>query len=236
MFEDWGMAESTGSKFKKLASKADLSFDVLAKGMGYAGASSIQRYLADEFEEPLPLKVAKKAAKAMAGRGGVVEADVLALAGIETANVRPAPNPLVHGSAALPLDVPVFGTAVGGSEGDFSFSGTTIDYVRRPPGISPVRQIYALFVRGSSMAPWREEGELIFEDPARPPRFGDYVVIELHPARSGEPGPAYVKRFIGKTPTKLKLLQFNPSREIELALDKIIKLHRVIPQDDLLGI
>ena len=42
------------------------------------------------------------------------------------------------GVTSMPVDVPVFGTAVGGSEGDFSFNGQVVDYVRRPPGVMAI--------------------------------------------------------------------------------------------------
>ena len=62
---------------------------------------------------------------------------------------------------AMPVDVPVFGTAVGGEQGDFSFNGEVTDYVRRPQGVAPMRSLYALWVTGDSMAPWNCSGDLI---------------------------------------------------------------------------
>jgi len=137
--------------------------------------------------------------------------------------------------ASLPVDVPVFGVAVGGSGGDFRLNGQVVDYVRRPPGISNLRNVYALWILGDSMSPWNKDGDLIYVSPARPPVVGDHVVVQLQDAADGEPGLAMVKLLIGKTPTQLKLGQYNPIREFTLALAKIKSIHKVLSLRELLG-
>ena len=137
--------------------------------------------------------------------------------------------------ASLPIDVPVFGVAVGGSDGDFRLNGQVVDYVRRPPGISSLRNVYALWIMGDSMSPWNKDGDLIYVTPARPPVVGDHVVVQLQDASDGEPGLAMVKLLIGKTPTQLKLGQYNPTREFNLALTKVKAVHKVLSLRELLG-
>jgi len=137
--------------------------------------------------------------------------------------------------ASLPSDVPVFGVAVGGSEGDFRFNGQVVDYVRRPPGISNHRNVYALWILGESMSPWNKDGDLIYVSPAKPPTVGDHVVVQLQDVDDGEPGVAMVKLLIGKTPTQLKLRQYNPHREFNLPLTKVKSVHKVLSLRDLLG-
>lgn len=137
--------------------------------------------------------------------------------------------------ASLPSDVPVYGVAVGGSEGDFRFNGQVVDYVRRPPGITNHRNVYALWILGESMSPWNKDGDLIYVSPAKPPVVGDHVVVQLADANDGEPGVAMVKLLIGKTPTQLKLRQYNPQREFALPLAKVKSVHKVLSLRDLLG-
>jgi len=137
--------------------------------------------------------------------------------------------------ASLPSDVPVYGIAVGGSEGDFRFNGQVVDYVRRPPGIANHRNVYALWILGESMSPWNKDGDLIYVSPAKPPIVGDHVVIQLQETADGEPGVAMVKLLIGKTPTQLKLRQYNPQREFALPLAKVKSVHKVLSLRDLLG-
>lgn len=140
------------------------------------------------------------------------------------------------GVASMPIDVPVFGTAVGGAEGDFSFNGQVVDYVRRPPGVMKMRNMYALWVIGDSMAPWNKSGDLIYVTPSRPPVPGDHVVIEMIGGAENEPGIAMVKLLVGRTATQLKLKQYNPEREFNLALNKVKSVHKVLSLRDLLGV
>lgn len=144
------------------------------------------------------------------------------------------PAPSISG---MPLDVPEMGTAVGGSAGDFSLNGQVIDYKRRPPGIANNRNVFCLRVRGDSMAPKYEEGDLIYVSPNRPTKSGDDILVEMKPTKPGEPGNAYVKRLVSKTPTKLILRQFNPpSDRIELQQEKILRVCYVFTMADLIGV
>ena len=137
--------------------------------------------------------------------------------------------------ASLPVDVPVYGVAVGGTEGDFRFNGQIVDYVRRPPGIANLRNVYALWILGDSMSPWNKNGDLIYVSPAQPPATGDYVVVQLNDVADGEAGTAMVKLLAGKTPTLLKLAQHNPAREFTVPLSKIKAIHKVLSLRELLG-
>lgn len=136
----------------------------------------------------------------------------------------------------MPLDVPVMGTAVGGSDGDFSLNGQYVDYVRRPPGIAKNYKVFAVFVQGSSMEPRFDEGSLVYVDPFRPVRSGDDVLIEMQPARAGEPGPAMIKQLVSKTPVRLSVRQFNPAKEITLPGDRVLRVCLILKLADLLGI
>lgn len=143
----------------------------------------------------------------------------------------------VPGISSMPVDLPEIGVAAGGNNGDFSMNGETIDYKRRPPGLAANRRAFAIRVIGESMYPRFEEGELVYIDPMRPPRIGDYVLIELKPVRGGEPGHAYIKRLLAKTSTKLRLGQFNPARDdIDLPLDRVLRVSTVLQLADLLGV
>lgn len=147
---------------------------------------------------------------------------------------RPVESP-VKDVVTQPQDVPVFGTVLGGKEGDFAILDETIEYVRRWPGIMTKTKVYALYVQGDSMADWAQSGDLIFVDPNQPPRVGDYVVIQMKPGPEGGTR-AYVKRLLARTPTKLKVLQLNPRREIEFNADHVGKVHKVLSTKDLAGI
>lgn len=102
----------------------------------------------------------------------------------------PAPDaPLPPMRTEMPKDVPVYGTVVGGSgQGslfDFELNGTVVDYVRRPPRIAGRADVFAAYVAGGSMAPWREPGQLIYAESVKSPKPLDYVLVELKPRDGG---------------------------------------------------
>ena len=137
---------------------------------------------------------------------------------------------------AMPRNIPVRGTAVGGDDGHFEFNGDVIEYVRRPPGILTAKNIFAVYVSGTSMSPRFEEGELVFVHPDKPAVSGCDVLVELH-GRDGEPGPCYIKRLLKRTPTRLVLQQFNPPRDdIEVPIKKVRLVYRILSTSELLGV
>lgn len=165
----------------------------------------------------------------LAGALGVT-AEALALrAGAQSATATLSP-------LQLPADVPVLGTAVGGDSGDFSFNGMVVDYVRRPQGVAQMRNIYALWVTGDSMAPWNRRGDLIYVTPTRPPVPGDHVVVELAGVQAHEAGTAMVKLLAGQTPTQYRLRQYNPERDFTIARTRVKAIHKVLSLRELMGI
>lgn len=154
--------------------------------------------------------------------------------------VAPATVPFPD-RTSMPLDVPVLGTAEGGNGDDrFQMVGEVIDYVRRPPGIAKAKHVFALNVRGTSMEPRYEEGDLIFLNPTLPARPGDDIVIEFTATAQEEYSEGCLKRLVRKTPTKLIVKQFNPpagqSAELEFDLDIVKAIHRVLTLSELMGV
>lgn len=133
-------------------------------------------------------------------------------------------------------NVPVLGTAVGGADGEFTLNGETIQFIPRPPGLTSVRKLYALYVSNDSMSPRYEHGDLIYVNPTRDPSIGDDVVIELHGAEGAPNGPGYIKRLRSRSASKIVVEQFNPAMEIEFDRAEVKNLHRVVPIRELLGI
>jgi SOS-response transcriptional repressor LexA len=138
--------------------------------------------------------------------------------------------------STMPVDVPVYGTVVGGADGDFEMNGEVIDRVRRPAGLTNARNAFALYVVGSSMSPRYDVGDLIFVHPGRPPVSGSDVVVELHAKDEFGRGKALLKIYRGKTPTQLLLSQLNPARELQIPLDEVKQVWRVLRTNELLGI
>lgn len=239
------VTESTSARTLKALRKRVPKLSVRALATLLDMPHTTYAYYEDDYKEPyLPLDLVKKLAAILAGRGQppISKAEVLALAGLPDLepNVAPLSEQIGFPAPQIgsgPADVPELGTAVGGSHGDFSLNGQVIDYKRRPPGIASNRGVFCIRVRGESMAPRFEEGDLIFVDPNRPAKGGDDVLVEMKPQRAGEPGNAYIKRLVSKTPTKLILRQFNPAdAKVELQAEKVLRVSYILTLADLVGV
>lgn len=139
--------------------------------------------------------------------------------------------------AQMPRDVPVRGAAACGTDGAFEFnSGDPIDYIRRPPRLENVRDVYALYILGASMSPWREEGQIVYVHPLQPPKIGDYVVLQLLPLRDGEAPRAYVKKLEKRNSLEITVSQYNPAKRLTFPVNRIVSVHRIMDWSELLGV
>lgn len=154
---------------------------------------------------------------------------------VDLADAKDLPKRPLFGG---PRNVPVLGTAVGGSDqdGDFRFNGDTIDYVPRPAAIAMRKDVYAVYLQNTSMHPRYKDGACLYIDPHRKPSVDDEALIELYPEEEGENGRGYIKTIVRRTSTQLIVSQYNPSKEITFDAKRVKTLHRVIPYEELLGI
>jgi phage repressor protein C with HTH and peptisase S24 domain len=166
---------------------------------------------------------------------------LLAVLGPDAARrVRPDMQASEFREADVPLprmplkDVPVLGTAAGGDyeKGAFQLTPDAVDYVRRPPGLLSAKEIYALYVEGSSMIPRFEPGELIYVNPNRPVRPGDYAIIQEQVDEDTIRG--FVKQFVKRSGDWIIVRQLNPEGEMKFKAH--VKLHRVLTIADLMGV
>jgi phage repressor protein C with HTH and peptisase S24 domain len=139
---------------------------------------------------------------------------------------------------AMKRDVPIYGTAAG-SLGDGAFQmetgGTPIDFARRPPGISEARDVYAMYVDGSSMRPRFRQGELVFVSERRPISIDDDIIIQI---QTGEHDPiqTYIKRLVRRTADTFIVEQFNPPATIEFKRKHVVAVHKVLTTNEVAGI
>src|SRR3546814_18043909 len=123
--------------------------------------------------------------KVLAVAGKTVADLYLADAGIQPALVNPPFNP--HD---LPRDVPIHGTAMGGSlevrsNGELSQIEETlvedgvVGYARRPPSIDSNRKSYALYITGESMEPRYRAGDLVYVEDRKSVVSGKSVSIRV---------------------------------------------------------
>lgn len=222
-----------------------LSMDDFAKEIGYAGASSYQRYERDDYRKPfLPVDLVRRIDGRFTGEGEppLTAEEVWELAGPFRRPTEKRPSEVDVSERmelpridSMPRDLPVFGTAVGGNEGDFLLNGTTVDYVRRPPALASIKDAFAVFLQGDSMAPRFERGELLYIHPGRPATPGRYVLVEMH-GEHGEPGASYVKRLLKRNAAVVVLEQFNPPETIELPAKEVRAVYPILNNAELMGL
>lgn len=158
------------------------------------------------------------------GKGKMVDADAA-----PTPQVVP-PMGNVAGRAepvAFPARrIPVYGHAMGGLEGALILDNIPVDQVECLPGLEFVPDAYAVYVIGDSMAPRYLAGECVYVHPAKQPRKGDYVVVQV--AVDGEPSIGYVKQFVGYIEGSLVLSQLNPPTTISFEQHKVRAVHKIV--------
>ncbi|MEK9900096.1 MAG: S24 family peptidase [Rhodospirillaceae bacterium] len=151
----------------------------------------------------------------------------------ETA-VAPRAPATSQATDAASRDLPVLGTALGGSadapDGMFVMNGEIQDYVERPPSLRGVTSAYAVYVADTSMVPRYFPGETLHVHPGRAVVRGEdtFVVVQLRAASTGEPPRALVKQYLRQTADSLYLRQFNPATELVFPMDRVESLHLII--------
>lgn len=137
---------------------------------------------------------------------------------------------------AMPADIEVMGTAAGSLfSGAFQIEGV-IDYVRRPPALAGARDVYALYIEGSSMEPRYFPGDLVYVHPHRPPRIGDVVIIQ---EVNGTPNAitASIGVLQKRSNGAVILAKYNPAdSQITIPNERIAAIHRVLSTNELFGV
>lgn len=148
---------------------------------------------------------------------------------VKNANVNPPSRQV------MPNDVPVLGTAAGSMEGAFQLVDGVIDYVRRPPALMNSRDVYSIFVEGSSMDPEHRHGDLRFINPHKPARIGDSIVIQIK--NDGRlTYDAMIGHLVKRTATQLIIGKLNPEMTLTFSLQDIVSVHKVLDMNELFGV
>ncbi|MBB3034027.1 SOS-response transcriptional repressor LexA [Erythrobacter lutimaris] len=109
-----------------------------------------------------------------------------------------------------------------------------VRYIRRPAMLAGRRGVYAIYFHGSSMEPRFYAGEVGLVDPNRPPGPGEYVLVQLNSGDSDEVVSVLVKKLVRRNAQEIVLEQYNPALTFTLPLSKVQRVHRIMPQTELL--
>lgn len=208
-----------GLSRRELAIKADMSESHIVK--------------LERGERPITYNMAVKLAPAL----GVKPSEIMpAIEGVMSSSLKPLStniNASVENIKNKPKDVPVKGTASGSQPGYFLLDDNIIDYVRRPTGIENRADVFALYVVGESMEPRYFSGDLIYIDPHRPAKVGDFVIVQC--VIDGE-STVVVKRLMKRNSEKIILEQYNPEQVIEIKMETVEFVYRIFDLHELIGI
>ena len=116
--------------------------------------------------------------------------------------------------------IPLYGQAVAGEHGEIVMDGNVLGYVQSLPSLVSVKEPYALLVSGDSMEPRYFDGEVVYLDPSRRPRKGDFVVAQIFDD-DGVTVLGYCKQLVQHTTEKLVLGQMNPAIELVFPAERV---------------
>lgn len=144
-----------------------------------------------------------------------------------TATPLPTPNATIGDKiVSIGKSIPVYGSAVGGVDGEFEMNGSLLYEVMAPPVLNDVSGAYAVIVTGDSMEPAYYDGFTCFVDPSRRVSRGDFVVVQIQ-RDEHSPRLAYVKRFVRHNSEELVLEQFNPPKQLRFPHEQVVSVHYI---------
>jgi len=122
-------------------------------------------------------------------------------------------------------DLPVYGSALGGPDGEMIVSFEPIEWVRRPAPLEGVNGGFGFYMIGESMSPAFEPGDMILCHPTRPPFAGQDVLV-IRRLDGGQ--NALVKRLVRIGGGGLRLRQFNPPGDFDVPSEEVVSFHLVV--------
>jgi len=194
-----------------------------------------KRKLSARFADPLALALQVPRKELFADVGSQIPLPDGADGGAGAGQPPPRATP-PSAAAVASREIPVYGWAQAGPEGAFHLNiGEPIDWVR-PRAELNVQNVFAIYVEGDSMAPWRQPGDLVFVHEKREAAPGCHVIAEVWLPEPGHPPRAFLKRLLRRTTTRVELEQYNPPAILKIDAERVGRLYRVIEWPEVLGL
>ncbi|WP_295896692.1 S24 family peptidase [uncultured Bartonella sp.] len=128
--------------------------------------------------------------------------------------------------------LPVYGQDVAGEHGEFDLNGNVMFEVACPPQLNQSMDAYAVEVSGETMWPRYRDGEIVYCDPCRRVKKGDFVVAQVIEDENATTTKAFVKMFSHHNEKELVLEQFNPPQKLVFPHDKVVSVHTITLSGD----
>lgn len=220
-----------GKTGKELASKLGRSPSAVSRMASgeYSMSAEDLRTIALYIEEPIPNVREVSEFLGEVSR----QFDVSGISAEGRAEAPPRSNAELSGPISLDsaYTIPVYGQAIGGDDGQFVMNGNHMADVLAPPALRGVRGAYGVYVTGESMEPRYFAGEVVYVDPTRPVRRGDFAVVQIY-GDDEDTVSAYVKRFISSNSRELVLEQYNPPKQMRFDASRVKSVHRIVMGGD----
>ena len=84
------------------------------------------------------------------------------------------------------------------------------------------------------MEPRFYPGEIGLIDPHRPPGPGEYALVQLNTGDSDDVISVLVKKLVRRTSQEIVLEQYNPAITFAVPSARVQRIHRIMPQTELL--
>jgi phage repressor protein C with HTH and peptisase S24 domain len=124
--------------------------------------------------------------------------------------------------------VPLRGHGMGGKHGALIFNADeNLGEIEAPPKLHGVPDAYAVYVIGDSMEDRFRHGEVVFVHPYEPIKKDDDVVVQIQNGE-GAPVVGYIKRFISRTDTTLKVAQLHPKKVLTFGMATVLAIHKIV--------
>ena len=123
--------------------------------------------------------------------------------------------------------IPIYGQAVAGVNGEFAFNGIKLFEMLCPPQLLLSPDAYGVQVSGDSMYPRYEDGEIVYVDPSRRVKKGDYVVAQVMLDEGSSLPQAFIKKFVRHNEVELVLEQFNPEKSLVFPHERVVSVHYI---------
>lgn len=123
--------------------------------------------------------------------------------------------------------IPVRSAARGGNEQEMFLEDGPIDHRPCPVFVAHVRDAYAIYVVGDSMAPMYRPGQLLYVNPHRPPAPGRGIVV------TKTNRAVLIKELVRSTNFGLVLREYQPKmREFTVPHEEIAEAHGVVGAEE----
>lgn len=151
----------------------------------------------------------------------------------ETSPSSPAPSAAPsRTSPETPLApehrIAIYGRVVGGTGDRFHFDGPPLGDIRCLPLLEHVPGAYAVYISGECMEPRYFAGEIVYVNPVRPPRRGDFVIIQIRPEVPGDPPLGLVRQLKCLGAETAEFAQLNPPQPLCLPTEQILSVHLIV--------